>query len=125
MNEQIQNLLDTVGEKTSAGKYLDQLEPEARQVLDDFETWLKNDDPSGVKSESTARAYKGYVAKAIVELTKDPSFELSTDVKSAINALHRFQQAVHPSVYPATSEVELDEDFDDREDDVPQSGDVE
>jgi hypothetical protein len=112
MNDQIQNLLNQVGEKSSAGKYLDQLTTEAREVLDEFETWLREDDPKGVKSESTARAYKGYCAKAIVELTKDPEFELDSDVKSAINALHRFQQAVHPAATtaPPSSLDDMDSD---------------
>ncbi len=112
MNDQIQNLLNTVGEKKGSGKYLDQLTPEARVVLDEFETWLRNDDPSGVKSESTSRAYKGYCAKAIVELTKDPEFELDSDVKSAINALHRFQQDRHPAATtaPPSSLDDMDDD---------------
>jgi hypothetical protein len=110
--DQIQNLLDQVGEKKGSGKYLDQLDETAREVLDEFESWLKSSDPNGMKSESTARAYKGYVAKAIVELTKDINYELDTDVKSAINALHRFQQATRPGVYePTPDEVDdLDED---------------
>ena len=117
MNEitpQVQNLLDQVGEKSSAGKYLDKLTDDSREVLDEFETWLKTEgcDPKGVKSESTARAYKGYVAQAIVMLTEDPSYELSTDVKSAINALHRFQQAmkVSEAEEPSSLDDNLDED---------------
>jgi hypothetical protein len=112
--DQIQNLLDQVGEKKGSGKYLDQLDETAREVLDEFESWLKSSDPNGMKSESTARAYKGYVAKAIVELTKDINYELDTDVKSAINALHRFQQATKPEVWDAGDppESSLDDDDD-------------
>jgi hypothetical protein len=112
ISDQIQDLLNKAPEKKGSGKYLDQLDDTAREVLDEFEDWLKTSDPNGVKSESTARAYKGYVAKAIVELTKDINYELDTDVKSAINALHRFQQATRPGVYePTPDEVDdLDED---------------
>ena len=65
-----------------------------------------------MKSESTARAYKGYVAQAIVMLTEDSSYELSTDVKSAINALHRFQQAMKVSEFeaPSIEDDDLNED---------------
>jgi len=109
ISEQVQNLLDSVGEKTSAGKYLDQLTEDSREVLDEFEQWLRTEDPRGNKSESTARAYKGYVAKAIVELTNNPSYELDTDVKSAINALHRFQAAMKPVDDGAPTSVDDDE----------------
>ena len=93
INEEVQALLDRVPASASkgSGKYLDQLTPGGREVLDEFETWLKDMDG---KTEATARAYKGYCAKAIVELTKDPDYELDTDVKSAINALRRFQVAM-------------------------------
>ena len=106
---EVQNLLDRVPPSKGSGKYLDQLTPGGREVLDEFETWLKEVDG---KTETTARAYKGYCAKAIVELTKDPEFELDTDVRSAINALRRFQ---------AWTQAELGE----TEGDVPASGDVE
>lgn len=112
-SEEIQNLLDRVPEGRSSGKYLDQLTPASREVLDKFERWLKGEDN---KSESTARAYKAYVAKAMVELTNDPDFELDTDVKSAINALRRFQSAG-----VITEMIEDDENVDD----VPKSGDTE
>ncbi len=113
ISDQIQNLLDRTPEKKGSGKYLDQLDPTAREVLEEFEVWLRTEDPNGNKSESTARAYKGYVAKAIVELTNDPDFELNSDVKSAINALHRFQQATKPEVWDASEpESSLDDDED-------------
>jgi hypothetical protein len=88
MNDQIQNLLSQVPASKSGGKYLDQLTPESREVLGIFEKWLVETDN---KSEATARAYKGYVAQALVLIEEDPDVELSTDVKSAINALRRFQ----------------------------------
>lgn len=90
MDQQIQDLLDRASEGRGGGKYLDQLTDEGREVLDAFETWLKEEDG---KSDSTARAYKGYCAKAIVEVTADPEAELDTDVKSAINALKRFHDS--------------------------------
>lgn len=90
MTDQIQNLLNQVPDSKGGGKYLDQLTPESREVLGIFEKWLV--DAEG-KSESTARAYKGYVAQALVLITEDPDVELSTDIKSAVNALRRFQRA--------------------------------
>jgi hypothetical protein len=93
MTDQITDLLGKVEPKTGSGKYLDQLTDEGREVLEDFETWLRTEDPKGLKAESTAKAYKGYVAKAIVELERDPDFELDSDVMSAINCLRRFKVA--------------------------------
>lgn len=116
ISDQIQDLLNRTPEKKGSGKYLDQLDETAREVLGEFEDWLKTSDPNGVKSESTARAYKGYVAKAIVELTNDPDFELDTDVKSAINALHRFQQDTKPEVWDANPPASsLDDNVDEDE----------
>ena len=91
MNDQIQDLLDQVPAAKGGGKYLDKLTPESREVLAVFEAWLREADN---KSETTARAYKGYVAQAMVLITEDPDVELSTDVKSAVNALRRFKVAV-------------------------------
>lgn len=101
INEEVQALLDRVPASKGAGKYLDQLTPGGREVLDEFEQWLKNEDG---KTEATARAYKGYCAKAIVELTNNPDYELDTDVKSAINALRRFQVAMQSDVDDAPVE---------------------
>jgi hypothetical protein len=90
MEDQIQDLLARVAPSKGGGKYLDQLTPESREVLGHFEKWLTEVDG---KSDATARAYKGYVAQALVLIQDDPDVELSTDVKSAINALRRFQKA--------------------------------
>jgi hypothetical protein len=98
MPDEVQNLLNRVPTSKSAGKYLDELSDSGREVLDEFEKWLRTEDPNGLKTESTARAYKGYIAKAIVETVKNPDYELDTDVKSAINALRRFQNATGVSM---------------------------
>lgn len=130
-DDEIQFLLDKVPAGKSSGKYLDQLSAASREVLELFEVWLVKLDR---KAPSTAQAYKGYVAKAMVEITADPEWEMDTDVKSAINALHRFRQLGTEKVIELLAQleakvngdvIELDENVDEREDDVPQSGDTE
>lgn len=87
---QIAGLLEQVPGKTGA-KALESLEPETREVLEDFEKWLTETDG---KSESTAKAYKGYVAQAIVALADSKTWdELSTDVRSGVRAFVRYQGA--------------------------------
>lgn len=115
-NSEIKDLLDRVPAGKATGKYLEQLSENAREVLEDFERWLREEDG---KAESTSKAYKGYVAMAMVETEQDPEFELSTDVKSAIGALRRYKTWADAE-YSAT-DVELDE----VEVDAPESGDAE
>jgi len=92
MSDQINELLGKVGAGSSrSGKYLDRLTPETQEVLELFREWLLESDPNGPKSSATANAYKGYVAQALchIEDGGDVS-ELTTDVRSALNALKRF-----------------------------------
>ena len=83
INEEVQNLLDRVPASKGAGKYLDQLTPGGREVLDEFETWLKTVDG---KTESTARAYKGYCAKAIAL----PESTLDSNQRSGVKKFREF-----------------------------------
>jgi len=107
MEDQINALLEAVPATGSSGGNLDQLSPEGRQVLEDFERWLLEEDPKGIKSASTAQAYKGYIAKALAMFAADPESvdELDTDVKSAINAFRRYKAALE-SVESDTAAVE-------------------
>lgn len=90
MHDQIQELIGQIPGKGSS-KYMERLTDESREVLEVFQTWLVTDDG---KSESTARGYKLYVAQAICHLEDGGNVqELSTDVRSALNALKRFQEA--------------------------------
>ena len=107
---QIQALLDQIPASKGGGKYLDQLDEGGREVLNLFEKWLVAVEE---KSETTARAYKGYVAKAIVELKANPEYELDTDVKSAINALRRFQKAEITDVLESDDEGPIEPTGDD------------
>lgn len=98
MSDQIQKFLSQVpATRGSGGQYMSQLTDESREVLDLFEQWLLKEDPQGLKKESTARAYKHYVAEAMVKLEEDPDAELSSDIKSAIGALRRFRDATVPA----------------------------
>lgn len=94
MSDPIDDLLAQVpGGGRNGGKFLDRLTPESREVLELFQDWLTND-PLEKKSESTARAYKGYVAQALCHIQDGGDVkDLSTDVKSALNALKRFREA--------------------------------
>jgi hypothetical protein len=136
MSDEIQKLLGKVGEGSSrASKYLDQLTPESREVLELFREWLLESDPAGPKSSATANAYKGYVAQALCHIQDGGDImELSTDVRSGLNALKRFAASgvveFDPdadSGNPDADEIDAigDEPFDEDEDDVPASGDVE
>ena len=109
MDAQINAMLEKVPARTGSGKYLDQLSEQGREQLDRFEKWLVEVD---TKAASTAAAYKGYVAKAVVELEADPDFELDTDVKSAIGALRRFQTWLIEQDEAGQPASSLDEDAD-------------
>lgn len=92
----IDDLLAKVpGGGKGGGKYLDRLTAESREVLDLFQEFLVQEEE---KSESTARAYKGYVAQALCHIEDGGDVqEMSTDVKSALNALKRFREATAPT----------------------------
>lgn len=80
-------LLEQVPEKSGA-KALEALDPETRALLDAFGTWLEEADG---KSPATAKAYKSYVATALVKMQEGGDWsDLSTDVRSGVNAFVRF-----------------------------------
>lgn len=110
MSDQINELLEKVpAHGQSGGKYLDQLTPESREVLDKFQVWLVKVDG---KKESTATGYKGYVAQALVHIEGGGQVkDLSTDVKSALNALKRFRDQDGVNTV-SESEDEISEDID-------------
>lgn len=91
MTDQITELLEKVPNSGRSGKYMDRLTDESREVLGLFKTWLVTDDH---KSQGTANGYSGYVAQALCHIEDGGDVkELSTDVRSALNALRRFHDA--------------------------------
>lgn len=112
MSDPIDDLLEQIpGGGRRGGEHLSRLTDESREVLELFQDWLVKVES---KSESTARAYKGYVAQALCYIKDGGDIkDLSTDVKSALNALKRFREA--------GIQVPADDDVND----VPQSGDTE
>lgn len=67
------------------------LDEDDRAELVRFEAWLVAVDG---KKESTARAYRGYVAQATVQLGSGTVWtDLSTDIRSGVHAFTRFRQA--------------------------------
>lgn len=119
MHDQLNELISQIPGK-GGGKYMEQLTPESREVLDMFQTWLITDDN---KSDGTARSYKLYVAQAICHVTDGGDIkDLSTDVRSALNALKRFQDAgIVEGLAVAAAEPE-DDDDDDQDDDLEDDG---
>lgn len=87
----IDRLLEQVPEKTGS-KALEALEPETREVVEDFARWMVDEDG---KSEATAKAYKSYVATALVAMAEGKDWdELSTDVRSGVNAFVRYSKTL-------------------------------
>jgi hypothetical protein len=107
---QIADLIGQIPGK-GAGKYMERLTDDSREVLDAFQTWLVTDDG---KAETTARSYKLYVAEALCHVIDGGNVsELSTDVRSALNALKRFQEAgVVEGLAAEAAEPEGDEEED-------------
>jgi rubrerythrin len=70
----------------SGAAAMEELTEDERAGLETFEVWLIQEG----KAESTAKAYKGYVAKAIVAIRGGANWDsLTTDVRSAV---HQFQK---------------------------------
>lgn len=110
MSDQINDLLAQVPTSARSSKWMDRVTDDSREVLELFQAWLTESDG---KSEATARAYKVYVAQALCTIQDGGDVqELSTDVRSALNALRRFQQAVGaaPAPLPEPDDVDPDED---------------
>lgn len=131
MSDQIQELLGKVGSGSNrSSKYMDRLTPGSREVLELFQKWLVESDD---KSEATSRQYKVYVAQALCHIQDGGELsDLSTDVRSGLNALKRFSDS---GEIPATDE-DLADDIDQAGEDgngedewdvsdVPLSGDTE
>ena len=118
MSNQIDRMLAQVPTSGRSSKYMDRLEDGTREVLELFQTWLVEEDG---KAASTAAGYKVYVAQAMCHIEDGGNVqELSTDVKSALNALKRFSESDTALLHDAG-----EDEADDEVQDVPQSGDVE
>jgi hypothetical protein len=87
-----EDLFKAAEEGSTKTEWEQQLEPEVLQDLEAFHEWLKKPEPEGDgKAESTAGAYKGYVAQALVKVAEGATWgQLSTDIRSAVNAFKRF-----------------------------------
>lgn len=88
-----EELFEAAGEAGAKGLSWEQELPEdERELLPIFESWLQSAEG---KSESTAKAYRNYVAQAMVKLRKGEEWKkLSTDVRSGVNAFIRFAAAL-------------------------------
>jgi hypothetical protein len=92
MSNPFSELTESVPTKGS-GEYMSQLTDEGREVLDTFEAWLVQVDK---KAASTAQAYKGYVAQAYIRTLAGEGWDdFSTDIRSALHALKRFEAATN------------------------------
>jgi hypothetical protein len=91
MTQEITDLLSQVpGGKT--GDVLAKLDEDTREALEAFKAWLTSDDG---KSEATARAYKTYVAQAIVHFKDGGDWDgLSTDQRSGVRAFGRYSETL-------------------------------
>lgn len=70
------------------------LPADERELLPAFEEWLQVGDEKP-KSQATARAYRAYVAQAMVRLREGAEWKgLTTDIRSAVNAFIRFASAL-------------------------------
>jgi uncharacterized protein YndB with AHSA1/START domain len=99
----IARLLEQIPEKTGS-KAIEALDPETRAILDEFEAWLEAADG---KSKATAKAYKSYVAGALLVMQDGKTWDdLTTDVRSGVNAFVRFSQAVQSGTEPAEDDGE-------------------
>lgn len=97
MNEAINELLAEIPASTGSDA-LASLDPETVAILTEFEAWLQTSDPVGVKTQSTARAYKCYVAGAIAGKAAGKVWaDHSTDVRSGVKAFQRFVEATSAS----------------------------
>jgi hypothetical protein len=77
--------------KAPTGTFEAQLSAEENKALDEFVEWLRTSDPKGQKTENTSNSYKSYVAQALVHFKAGGTREqLSTDVRSGVNAFARF-----------------------------------
>lgn len=87
-----EDLFKAAEEGSTKTEWEQQLEPEVLRDLEAFHEWLKKPEPEGDgKAESTAGAYKGYVAQALVRIDKGEGWKaFSTDIRSAVNAFKRF-----------------------------------
>jgi len=105
------------GGSGSLGKYEAMLDAETRQVLSQFTKWLEV--TGKVPSANSRASYKTYIAKALAL----PGERLSSNQRSGWRAWEQFLDALEAA--NQDDSLELDEDFDEREDDVPESGDSE
>jgi len=103
MNQSIQDLLEAAeASSKSSSKYISRLTEDSVEVLDQFAEWLVSAEG---KATSTASAYRVYVAQALCHIEDGGEVkDLSTDVKSALNALQRFSEATTADA--ATAEAE-------------------
>ena len=75
----------------TTGTYESQLSADQVETLDQFVAWLKDEDPTGTKTDNTANSYRSYVAQALVHFKAGGvRKDLSTDVRSGVNAFARF-----------------------------------
>lgn len=91
MSTSIQDLLGQVP-AAKGSEALGKLDAEVVEILDGFAEWLQSDDG---KTQATARAYKSYVATALVAMQDGESWDsFSTDVRSGVRAFQRFSAAL-------------------------------
>lgn len=87
----IQNLLAQIPEKTGS-RALEALDPDVREILEDFAAWLEESDG---KSPATAKAYKSYVATALATMKEPGDWDnLTTDIRSGVNAFVRYSSSL-------------------------------
>lgn len=95
VDEAIDAMFGMVKGRGGTGQYISQLPSTVREDLESFEDWLVSEDN---KAGSTAKSYKGHVAKCIVFLRDGGDINdkdvLTTDVRSAVGAYARFQEDV-------------------------------
>jgi len=98
----IARLLEQIPEKTGS-KAIEALDPETRAILDAFEEWLQKGDG---KSKATAKAYKSYVAGALLAMQDGKTWDdLTTDVRSGVNAFVRFSADVYSGLDEETRDA--------------------
>jgi hypothetical protein len=86
MYEELFEAVGAAGAKS--GAWEDKLQEDERELLPIFQEWLTAEDN---KADSTATAYRGYVAQAIVRLREGETWkDLNTDIRSAVRAFRRF-----------------------------------
>jgi hypothetical protein len=88
-----EELFKAAGDAGAKGKaWEDQLPQDERDLLPGFQEFLERTEG---KSEATSRAYRSYVAQAMCKLRGGDSWkDLTTDVRSAVNAFIRFSAAL-------------------------------